>query len=54
MPNRKLRAFTFIEVMIAIAVFSIGIIVVLQMIIKNLNTVDSIRLKNTATILAQE
>ena len=46
--------FTFIEMMIAIAVFSIGILVVLQMIIHNLTVVDTAKLKTTGTLIAQE
>lgn len=40
--------------MIAISVFSIGILVVLQMIIKNLSVVDTVKLRSSATLLAKE
>lgn len=40
--------------MIAISVFSIGIVVVLQMIIKNLHVVDTAKLHTSATLLAKE
>lgn len=40
--------------MIAISVFSVGILVVLQMIIKNLTVVDTVKLRSSATILAKE
>ena len=49
MKNRssKKAGFTFIEMLIAIAVFSIGIIVVLQMIIQNLTVVDTAKLRTS-------
>ncbi len=54
MKTARIRWFTLIEVMIAIGVFSIWILAVLQMIIKNLSVVDSIKLRSSATILAKE
>lgn len=51
--NKKL-GFTLIEVIIAIAVFSIGVIAVLNLIIYNLSTIDKVQTQITATILAKE
>lgn len=50
----KKAGFTFIEVIIAIAVFSIGVLAVLNLIMHNLNTLDKTQSKITATLLAKE
>lgn len=50
----KKGAFTFIEVMIAIVVFSIGILTVLKMVTNNLETMDKNNVKIQATLLAKE
>ncbi|NCO97731.1 hypothetical protein GW864_00915 [bacterium] len=42
------------EVIIAITVFSIGVLAVLNLIMKNLSTIDKVQTKITATILAKE
>jgi len=52
--NKQKAGFTFIEMMIAISVFSIGIIVVLQLIIKNLTVVDTAKLRTAGTLIAKE
>ena len=46
--------FTFIEIMIAIVVFSVGILAVLQVMTKNLSLVASSQVKTSAAMLAQE
>ena len=43
-----------IEIMIAISVFAIGILVVLQLVIRNMSVVDQVKVKTSATILAKE
>lgn len=53
MKNKK-SGFTFIEVMIVIAVFSIGVLAVLKMVIANMSAMDSINTRTTATFLAKE
>jgi len=50
----KKKGFTILEVMIAIAVFSVGILSVLQLIIKNMVVVDTAKQKTFATFLAKE
>ena len=50
----KKRAFTFIEVMIAIVIFSIGILTVLKLVTNNLETMDKNNVKIQATLLAKE
>ena len=50
----KKGGFTLIEVMIAITVFSIGVLAVLNLIIHNLSTIDKVQTKITATFLAKE
>jgi len=42
------------EVMIAITIFSIGILVVLQLVMKNLVVVDKVKLRTSGTLLAKE
>jgi len=51
--NKK-SGFTLIEVIIAITVFSIGVLSVLNLIMYNLSTIDKVQTKITATILAKE
>lgn len=52
---RRIRfGFTFIEVLMVIAVFSIGVLAVLKMITYNIAAADTIRLKTTASFLAKE
>ncbi len=46
--------FTLIEILIAISVFSVGILTVLPMIIQNLAMVDKIKTKTTSIMLAKE
>lgn len=50
----KKNGFTLIEVIIAITVFSIGVLTVLNLIVYNLSTIDKVQTKITATILAKE
>lgn len=52
--RRGRHGFTLIEVIIAITVFSIGVLAVLNLIMKNLSTIDKVQTKITATILAKE
>lgn len=47
-------AFTFIEVIIAITVFAIGVLAVLRLITQNLVTLDITQSRTTATFLAKE
>lgn len=51
--KRKLW-FTFIEVIIAITVFAIGVLAVLRLITQNLVTLDDTQSRSTATFLAKE
>lgn len=46
--------FTFIEVIIAITVFAIGVLAVLRLITQNLVTLDNTEARTTATFLAKE
>ncbi len=50
----KKSAFTFIEVMIAITVFAIGVLAVLRLITQNLVTLDITQMRSNATFLAKE
>lgn len=52
MKNKS--AFTFIEVMVAITVFAIGVLAVLSLITQNLATLDATQSRTTATFLAKE
>jgi len=54
MYMKKKSAFTFIEVMIAITVFAIGVLAVLRLITQNLVTLDATQSRTTATFLAKE
>ncbi len=51
--QRKL-AFTFIEVIIAIVIFSIGILSVLRLVTSNLETMDKNNIRTQAVLLAKE
>jgi prepilin-type N-terminal cleavage/methylation domain-containing protein len=51
---KRKSAFTFIEVIIAITVFAIGILAVLRLIAQNLVALDSTQLRTSATLLAKE
>lgn len=51
---KKKSAFTFIEVIIAITVFAIGVLAVLRLITQNLVTLDTTQMRTTATFLAKE
>jgi prepilin-type N-terminal cleavage/methylation domain-containing protein len=51
---KKRSAFTLIEVIIAIAVFAIGVLAVLRLITQNLATLDITEARTTATFLAKE
>ena len=50
----KKSAFTFIEVIIAITVFAIGVLAVLRLITQNLVMLDVTQSRMTATFLAKE
>ncbi|MCK9467548.1 MAG: prepilin-type N-terminal cleavage/methylation domain-containing protein [Candidatus Absconditabacterales bacterium] len=51
---KKKYAFTFIEVMIAIVIFSVGILAVLNLLTNNLKSMDRNNLKLQASLLAKE
>lgn len=51
---KRKSAFTFIEVIIAITVFAIGVLAVLRLITQNLVTLDVTEARTTATFLAKE
>jgi len=51
---KKLSAFTFIEIMIAIVIFSVWILAVLNLVTNNLKSMDQNDLKLQATLLAKE
>lgn len=51
---KKKFAFTFIEVMLAIVIFSIGILAVLSLVTNNLKSMDRNNLRLQATLLAKE
>lgn len=51
---KKKSAFTFIEIMIAIVIFSIGILTVLKLVTDNLEQMDKNNVKIQATLLAKE
>ncbi len=50
----KKKWFTLIEMMIVIAVFSVGVLAVLRMVLYNMSVMDGIETKTTATFLAKE
>ena len=51
---KRKSAFTFIEVIVAITVFAIGVLAVLRLITQNLVTLDTTQSRTTATFLAKE
>ena len=51
---KKHFAFTFIEILVAITVFAIGVLAVLRLITQNLVTLDHTQDRTTATFLAKE
>jgi len=51
---KKKSAFTFIEVIIAITVFAIGVLAVLRLITQTLVTLDITQSGTTAAFLAKE
>lgn len=51
---RRKLAFTFIEIMVAITVFSVGILVVMRLITDNLDAMDKNNIRLQATLLAKE
>ncbi len=46
--------FTFVEILIALTVFAVGILAVLRLVTQNLVILDTVHLRSTATFLAQE
>lgn len=52
--HKRLKAITLIEVLITIAVFSVGILSISYLIINNIWLSERTRLKTTATMLAKE
>lgn len=48
------KGFTLIEIMIVLFVFSVWILAVLKLIFFNISTIDSLKSKTTATLLAKE
>lgn len=51
---KRKSAFTFIEVIVAITVFAIGVLAVLRLITQNLVTLDQTQTRTSATFLAKE
>jgi prepilin-type N-terminal cleavage/methylation domain-containing protein len=51
---KKYLAFTFIEMMIALTVFSIGVLAVMRLITQNLSSMDVAETTTIATFLAKE
>lgn len=51
---QKKQWFTLIEILIAIGVFSVGVLAVLNLVITNLSTLDRTQVKTVATLLAKE
>lgn len=51
---KKKTAFTFIEIMIAIVIFSIGILSILKLVTSNLSLMDKNNLRTQSTLLAKE
>ncbi len=54
MRGRNIKWFTFIEILVVIAVFSIWVFAVARLLISNIVSVDSIKTKNSAVFLAKE
>ena len=46
--------FTLIEIMIVLLVFSVGVLAVLRLILHNMDTINNLEAKSTATLLAKE
>lgn len=51
---KRKSAFTFIEMLVAITVFAIGVLAVLRLVTQNLATLDITQTRTTATLLAKE
>jgi general secretion pathway protein I len=51
---KKIKAFTLIEMMIAITVFAIGVLAVLRLVMQNLVSMDRTETRTMATFLAKE
>jgi prepilin-type N-terminal cleavage/methylation domain-containing protein len=51
---KKYRGFTFIEMMVALTVFSIGVLAVMRVITQNLTSMDKAETTTVATFLAKE
>ncbi len=54
MKQKTIQAFTLIEVIIAIAIFSIGVLTVLNLLVNNLYFLDKASTKTQASFLAKE
>lgn len=54
MSGKKIKAFTFIEILVVIWVFSIWVFAVVRLLISNIVNVDAIKTKNSAVFLAKE
>jgi prepilin-type N-terminal cleavage/methylation domain-containing protein len=52
--TRKLKAFTLIEMMIAITVFAIGVLAVLRVVMQDLVSMDRAQIRTMAAFLAKE
>lgn len=52
--RQKHRGITFIELLIAIFVFTVGILSIMHMLTQNISLVDRTKLNATATLLAKE
>lgn len=48
------KGFSFIEIMVAIVVFAIGILAILRLVVNNLSTIDKAKTHTIATFLAKE
>ena len=51
---KKYRAFTLIEMLMALTVFSIGVLAVMRLITQNISSMDKAQSTTTATFLAKE
>lgn len=54
MKSKAIKAFTLVEMMIAIAIFSIGVLTVLNLLVNNLYFLDKASTKTQASFLAKE
>lgn len=52
--SKNKKSFTLVEILIVIIVFGVGIIAILQTVIKNVVLVENVKNKTTATFLAKE